>query len=397
MRASISTLILISLLSGCGATPQPEVDRPAPPAIRKVPEVEVDHPANPALHNLILVRAKVTSIDKVTANRSRATLEVVHVYHVSSGRAGLMGRSFRDTQMFENMGGSPAHARFEIGEEGIWVLRDDQDGLRPTDDDRLPFRYRSRKADSPENHPRVVALAETVETYAKAKPEDRPVLAETLARNGTALVSYWMVGTLADTDEPFAGELLAEWRKNPAGLPFLGQIALDKVLCARDREARDREEWFSAPERAKLLVGWVSEKRPDLHPGSVVSRLDSATQEGALREDRLLELVRIAASNKDWGLEDRRGAIGLLARRRKTDPRPTYDWLFDQIKTHPDVDMRTMAAGVLGGLGFDEKWVRAVEDYLATEKDASIVKALRDAVKWAKDAATRAKEAENKN
>ena len=288
MRTSVTTLISIVLLSGCGSPPEQE-DLAATPATLKPTEEE--RPANPALHNLILVRAKVTAIDSVTANRSVATLEVVHVY---CGPAKLKGRSFRDTQMFAHSAGYPAHARFEIGEEGIWVLHADKEKLWLIDCDRLPFRYRSRKADSPENHPRVVALAEAVEAYAKAKPEDRPALAAKLAQDATPEVGYWMVRTLGDSDEKFALDLLAQWRKKPGGLPLQAQIGLDEVLCAKARE-----DWVAAPVRTALLESWVTGKADEYHAQRVLSRLSMATQHDELPGEAI-KLIQISALNKDW-------------------------------------------------------------------------------------------------
>ncbi len=54
-----------------------------------------------------LVRARVTAVGEVTKNSSVATLEVTHVY---SGDPKLLGRTFRDTQMFQHSAGHPAHA-----------------------------------------------------------------------------------------------------------------------------------------------------------------------------------------------------------------------------------------------------------------------------------------------
>ena len=117
--------------------------------------------------------------------------------------------------------------------------------------------------------------------------------------------------------------------------------------------------------------------------------VDMASQHDQLRGDKAFELVQISTSNKDWRNEDRRNAIwfvGLLAR-RMVDHQATYEWLFEQMRSNPDLDMRRTAAGVVGSLLLQPKRIQAVEDYLATEeKDATIIKNLRAAVKKAKEA-----------
>lgn len=336
-----------------------------------------------------LVRAKVKSIDKVTPNSSVATLEIVHVY---SGPAELIGRSFRDTQMFAHSAGYPALARFEVDEQGIYVLKPVKDELLPTFDSRFPFFWRSRKPDD-QRHAQHLLLADTIQTYTAAKREDQPGLAAKLAQDATPEVGYWMVRTLGDLDATFAADLLSQWRKKPGGLPLQAQIGLDEVLCAKARE-----DWATAPVRTALLESWVTGKADEYHAQRILSRLDTATQHDELPGDEAIKLIQLAAGNQEWRKEDRRRAVdtvGTLAR-RMADHRAAYDWLFDQMRTHPDPDTRRTAANVVGSLSLRPERARAVEDYLATEKDAAVVKALRDAVKWAKEAEKRAEDAEKK-
>ena len=123
------------------------------------------------------------------------------------------------------------------------------------------------------------------------------------------------------------------------------------------------------------------------HAQRILNRLDMATQHDELRGDEAIKLIQKSALNKDWRTEDRRNAIwfvGVLAR-RMVDHQAAYDWLFDQMRTHSDLDTRRTAANVVGSLSLQPKRTQAVEDYLATEKDAAVAKALRDAVKWAKE------------
>ncbi len=250
-------------------------------------------------------------------------------------------------------------------------------------DRRLPFICRSRKLDD-RRHAQHSLLAEAVEKYANAKPEDQPELSAKLAQDATPELCYWMVRTLGESDAKFAGDLLARWRKKPGDLPLRAQIALDEVLCAKERA-----DWFSTPERTALLKSWVTGKADEYHTQRVLSRLDMASQHDQLRGDKAIELVQISTSNKDWRNEDRRNAIwfvGLLAR-RMVDHQATYEWLFEQMRSNPDLDMRRTAAGVVGSLLLQPKRIQAVEDYLATEeKDATIIKNLRAAVKKAKEA-----------
>ena len=125
------------------------------------------------------------------------------------------------------------------------------------------------------------------------------------------------------------------------------QIALDEVLCAKERA-----DWFSAPERTTLLKSWVTGKADEYHARAVLSRFYSSAQADELCREKAIELNQVAALNKDWRNEDRRMAVNSVGShaRRMVDHQVAYEWLFDQMRNNPDLDTRRVAANVVGSL-----------------------------------------------
>jgi hypothetical protein len=338
------------------------------------------------LSSLTLVRAKVVTVTPATGwpEGSIATVEVAHVYR---GDPGMVGKTFSDRSItltgggFASVGPQFHVYKFNVDDEGIWSLARRGDKVHPAVDPRLTFACRSCKASDP-RYARIVALAEAVERYMKAKPGDRPALAKALAQDAVPEVGYWVVHTVGASCAKFSTDLLAEWRSK-ADLPLGAGIALDEVLCTREREG-----WFFTPERTALLKGWVSGKADEHLTTRVIDRLDIASQRGELRGDKAVELLQAAALNKEWRKEDRLKAIRRACElaHRLVDHQAAYDWLFDQMKSNPDADVRKSAAGAVGSLSTYPKRLKAIEEHLATEKDAEVANALRDAVLRAKEA-----------
>ena len=67
-------------------------------------------------------------------------------------------------------------------------------------------------------------------------------------------------------------------------------------------------------------------------------------------------------------------------------PFAAIDWVFDQMRTNDNIDLRRAAAGTLTQLPLYPARLKAIEEHLATEKDAKVAESLRAAVKKAKEA-----------
>ncbi len=240
---------------------------------------------------------------------------------------------------------------------------------------------KSRTADNP-RHAQEIDLAEAIEKYTKTKPEERAKLAEKLANDTTPEVCYWMVRTIGDSDEKFAGELLDKWRKNVGELPLRSQIALDELNCIKVKE-----DWYTSGKRTELLKNWVSRKANEHDAYLVLGRLYASYQAFEMRGEAVIEILQLAVGNKDWRKEDRIKAIGSVGyhANRIPDFLAAYDWLFELMKTSPEIEFRRRAAYEVGTLSLYPKRIQAVEDFLTTEKDPEIIKTLRDALKKAKE------------
>ena len=327
-----------------------------------------------------LVRAKVAKIhEKTKYGRFPITLEVIHVY---MGPADLNGKTFKDYQYSgPRSAGNEAIKPFTLDEEGLWPLNEVKGELQIGSFAHLPF-LRSRKEEINPRHTQHLLLAEAIEKFTNAKPAVRTNLAEKLANDSTPEVCYWMVRTLGDTDEKFASELLEKWRKNYGELPLRSQIALDEVICIKEKE-----DWFTALKRAEMLKSWVARKTNEYDAHLVLSRLYASFQAFEMRGEAVIELLQVAAGNKDWRKEDRIKAIGSVGYQanRIPDFLAAYDWLFDLMKNSPEIEFRRRAAYEVGALSLYPKRIQAVEDFLTTEKDPEIIKTLRAALKKAKE------------
>ena len=294
-----------------------------------------------------LVRAKVKSVEQVTKTRSTAVLEIVHVY---TGPAEWKGRTFADVQQAESLSGREARFPFEMGEEGLWVLTTGKkDELLPTDDDRFLFPRRSRKADN-SRYAEHLKLADAVEAVEKSTPGERVKLLVSLADDDTPETGAWAVQVLGESGEPAAAKFLDGFAAKPdAKLSLATQVALDEVLCKTKRE-----EWFESKPRAELLTGWVAGKVDEYHGFLILQRIDTASQRKHIRGSLAVGVVRTAAENKDWPWKARRHAIFLVGMLggRVVDDDDAFDWLFGQIKTSKDVEVRSPTAvdGQFGGL-----------------------------------------------
>lgn len=338
--------------------------------------------ANPAAKYAV-VRARVVEVNKnQESSITNATLEVIHVYY---GDEKLLKSKFSDFYAKVDFHGIAAREDFTLHEEGIWSLRPDKDATIITRVYGLPFEFRCRnvKGEDGDRYVHILELVETIEKYTKSKSGDRPALAEKLAGHTNPEIGYWMIRTLGDSDMSFAGDMLKKWRKKPETLPIKAQVALDEVLCSKEAES-----WYFDEERASLLKRWVTGDMDSTRARLVLDRLNVASQNRQLRGNKAAEFLQTAALNKGWKSEDRQMAvrfIGAVAG-REVDHHDAFAWLFDQIRSHPDSEMRRTAAVTLAQLPLHPKRLKAVEDHLASEKDAEIVKTLRAAVQKVKAA-----------
>jgi hypothetical protein len=241
----------------------------------------------------------------------------------------------------------------------------------------MPFQYRCRKSDNP-RYAQVVALAEAIETYSRAKPDEQFSTLRALVKDRTPEVSSWSIRTLGDSNGDTARNLLAGLAAKP-DLPLAGQVALDEV-----QSKKLGEDWLGSEARGKILKSWVTGKADEYDAQLILSRIDMADQTEELPNKQAGEFTRIAAGNKDWPWAARRNAIffvGLIAR-RGVDDGPAYDWLFALVRTDRDIEVRRAAAYTIRNhIQLYPSRLKAVEEFLATEPDKEIGEALREAVR----------------
>ncbi len=332
-----------------------------------------------------LVRARVASLGKKTDGGAvPATLEVLHVY---SGLGELKGRTFKDYQREESSTGSEATSPFEVGEEAICVIRGaDKVELVVARDDRFPFRYRSRKGDNT-RHCEHLKLAEAVEKTENEKPDKRLTRLREFASDKTDEVAYWAMTAVGRLDTTDSRKHLDELAAKPdPNLSVAAQIALDEILCKQTER-----EWPDSKPRTAMIRGWVRSAQPEEVAGRVLSRIDMAHQRRELSDKLAVELLSTTVANAEWPKKTRRDALQQLwptADRAASEEARTVAWecVFGRTKTNDDLALRRFAAEVVRLFPLYAARLKAVEEHLATEKDAKVAESLRAAVKKAKEA-----------
>lgn len=323
---------------------------------------------------LILVQAKVESMGARDPERGTpATLVVTHVY---AGGGKVLGKSFVDWFLSEEGTGLGTTVPFRVGQEGIWSLTASKDQLVLERFPELPFIFRSRPEESV-RHKQTAALAEVIERYYGLEPSERLPQAKGLVRSAVPEVSVWAVRTLdAHPGPPVTSFFEEEAKKREA--PPAGLAALDQALVRRARR-----EWVGSERRTSLLTSLATGDADEYSAHEVLAHLDALSQHDELSGRLATDLYRSAADNRKWRLQSRREAINYLGMfvRRSMNPAGTFTWLWKQVETNPEVELRRAAAAVIArALRLTDAERQLVTARLQKEEDKEVAAALRDAV-----------------
>ena len=329
-----------------------------------------------------LVRGVVKSVEE---NPSRtvgtAVVEVVHVY---SGPAELSRRTFADRYLREiDFRGTSARVAFEVGEEGIWVLKERKGKLQLSPQPEWGLGLRSRKVENRERHAAVVRLAESIEAFGKLKAEGRVPALKTHMKELIPEVACWAMRELAQSSDVDARTYLADLAGKPdrtLSLPV--QITLDESLSKSNGA-----EWHLAKQRLDLLRAWANGKASDSEALGIIQRFDIAVQGDQLPGKFAIEFTTTAAENKAWSKESRRNAIHALVWlvNHGVDDEKIFEWYLAYLKGDAEVELRRFAAGCLAyRVRLSPVRWKQIEEYVPKETDKEIKAALEAAVKKAK-------------
>lgn len=337
--------------------------------------------AGEPLPDVSLIHAKVISVgEKDSKGVVSATLEITRVY---LGVDDLRGRTFRDVQAAGWTSGDYALVPFQVGEQGIWVLKKKKNEYMPTSVNSFPFGIRCRKIESG-RYTDMVAFAEAFEKVDRTISKDRGAVLRKLVVEENSLICGWAVRKIGESASTSDQQFLDEIAKAPGSkLPVAAQIAFDEVYSKTKKE-----DWLATQNRAQLLRSWVGGKLDEDQARSVLARLSKAEQAEELSNKAAVELIQSAAENKGWPWHARKAAIygvGQVAS-REVDDNAGFAWLFEHVRTHSESRVRLAAAeAIWAHVPLYPKRLKAVEEHLATEADEAVAAALRGAVKKAKE------------
>lgn len=332
-----------------------------------------------------LVRGRVERVEEGIKRESAvATVKIVHIY---SGMANLLGKSFTDKYLQIDLRGDAAHSPFEVGEEGLWTVKQVENDIQLSSRADLPFRHRFRKSNGLRYAP-MIRLAEGIEKLESVAVERRVAVFRELAKDITPEVAGWAMATLAASDTADARKYLDALAAKPdPTLPIAAQVALDAALSKRDDG-----DWPQSKQRLAMLRAWVAAKR-DEHDGmAILQRVIKAHGNQGLRDSEALELFVAAAGNREWPWYARRFAImfgvGGVARGGVDNEAAVaaYEWLFDRIRKDADIEVRRAAAYTMrNSVILFPPQIKIIEEYLPKEPDKEVKAALAEAVKNAKE------------
>jgi len=330
-----------------------------------------------------LVRGVIKSVKENSyGTGGTAVVEIAHVY---SGPAELSKQTFSDGyRRVSDFRGTSARVAFEVGEEGIWVLKERNGKLQLSSQPDWGLGFRSRKVENRERYAAVMRLAESIESLGKLKTDARVPALKTHMKELTPEVACWAMRALAQSSDVDARKYLAELTERPdrtLSLPV--QITLDESL-SKSHGA----EWYLAKQRFDLLRGWANGKASDSDAGRIIHRFDIAVQRDQLPGKFAIEFTTTAAENKTWSKEARRNAIHALVWlvNHRVDDEKIFEWYLAYFKGNAEIELRRFAAGCLAHRVrlSPARW-KQIEDHLTKETDKEVKATLQEAVKKAKE------------
>lgn len=306
-----------------------------------------------------LVRAKVKSVQAHPNGKSgTAVLEILHVYAEDQKRK---GETFTDQfNVGPDARGFAAGTAFEVDEVGLWVVTVTRKGtLGITSDPTLPFRWRSRKVDTP-RYAEHVKLAEAIESVLTADERKQGKMLVGLAGSDSPEIATWAVWKLGESEDFAADKFLNGFVTKPdVKMPLRAQVAMDEVLT----KVR-REDWYESKSRAAMLTAWAGGKVEECDGSRLLNYLINAFEREDLDNELACEVVALAINNKEWPLTTRTFAAQQLAQLgRRPDDSVAVDRLVKTVQGVADKDLRSAAAAAIRRyVKLDDKQEAALRD-----------------------------------
>jgi hypothetical protein len=333
-----------------------------------------------ALDVPIVVRGRVVEVGQ--QQRVQTIPAVVEIVHDYRGPARLVGQRFADFSGGVGTRGTGANPRLQVGEEGLWTLKDYPSGLGPNfAQTGLPFSGRARKDHSP-RYEQTIAVAEAVEKLSKTPAARQEALGHEYALSDIPELSAFAIRALVKARTADADAVVDSLLTN-GKLMAASQAILDEALAL----SRDKA-WLTSPQRLDLLHRWVGGKPPIAGSGEVITRLDDAVQHRGLDLPTYLGLMKIATDNVALSAERRRWVAGhvihVILHSPRTDRFTPQEkatalaWLSDQVREQTDEGVRLHAARLLAGtVHVDPRARELIQKLLDTVQDAKVRAALQ--------------------
>jgi hypothetical protein len=341
--------------------------------------------------NVVLVKGEVQSIGQAVPNR--ATPCVVKVLHVYCGDAAHKGKVFTDLSgPVEGSDVRPSIPALEVGEEGLWRLHQEGDGLRIAVGGEFGFFIRARKKHTP-RYKELLAVAEAAERACATAPEEQVGLFRRLARDKVPEVSAFAVAFGLGLDNGRGETLLAEWLTDK-DLPIGAQVRFDELrsdgltAALAPEEVPRRQAWLASPVRAARMRDWVEAKLDEYLADAVLRRLARETVREQLEPKTYFQLFRRLLNNPHASVKHEaveRVVVYLLNVAAADAPvnsaGEAFSFLVDVVGMKIDKEFREAAAWGLTGLAsVTAEQLAVLLKLREAEKDKDVARRLDEAI-----------------
>lgn len=329
---------------------------------------------------MFLVRAVVIG-EEERRSEIRNTLRVEHVYVGEGDVNAKTFFAFSAEMESQRFSGNVIVPRLQLGEEGIWLVKQPNDQLLPEhlyNYAQWPARINPGSPHGP-SYQTMYDFAKRVEMIAHRPKRDAVIASlKRSATNRNPYISSWAISRLAvvatkdDHVASFLDQLISV-----AAVPMQGQIELDNALIDVRGAA-----WRESEKRFGIFRGWL-ESQPDANDaGLVATHLQIVSQHPnniGFTQSNLLRLAKLLAENDRFPLAARAQAsiVVMSAARRYDTDQEVFKLAAELVDSDlPEEIRRSVAWVFVHNFDLDEPRRQALRDLRSKTKEKPVLDAL---------------------
>ncbi|HWB20039.1 MAG TPA: hypothetical protein VG711_07055 [Phycisphaerales bacterium] len=293
-----------------------------------------------ALDQIIIVSATVVALE----GNPRSINSTQHIDHVYCGRLPDGVDSFPDWSALEHFSGDPAYPMFELGQQGLWLLISDSNGVRRTSwlENILGMRWPARKGIEP-TYDETLQFAEWMESLSKLHDIEQQVNSvQSICLSDSPMLSRAGIQLFARCSSTRFLKFTSELDLHSLSLST--QTTIDESICKLDRD-----RWINSPNRLSMISGWLHDVSRTPINDSVYTRINHVAQTREIDDHFLYMLIKPLAVDSQTEQSSRSFAIHMLGHLAQRDS--VADDIFTTCisiyESTDDLKIRNSIAGII--------------------------------------------------